>query len=112
MDIRNIKSHRLYKNTFGGKIMIRLSLMKTDGESDLNSLYGSLENIYFSSAERFIESRVNNSTYFLDVKCEVTERGEKVKIKRSSTLKCGASTLKEETVFDDFNGKFEIIKKR
>ena len=83
MEISNVKKHRLYKNSFGGRIMVRLSLIKSEDESAVNMLYEKLCDKYFSSAKSFIESRTDNSTYFLDVIAEKVE-GKDVKIKRMS----------------------------
>ena len=111
MEIINAKSHRLYKNLSGGRIMVRLSLPKTDGESSVNLLYDKLRDKYFSTAKSFIESRNDNSTYFLDVVFDKVENGENVKIKRSSALKCGASLLKEDITLDIFAKELKRIKK-
>lgn len=112
MKISNVKKHRLYKNSFGGRIMIRLSLIKSESESVVNMLYEKLCDKYFSSAKSFIESRTDNSTYFLDVICDAAEEGELLKIKRSSALKCGASLIKEYIAYDVFDKEGKRIKKR
>ena len=111
MEITNIKKHRLYKSDSGARIMVRLCFLKAEGSCVLNNFYQILQEKYFSSAERFIECRTDKGTYFLDVKCNIADRGKNVKIKRSSTLKCGASLLKEETVFDVFDSELKRIKK-
>ncbi len=105
------RASRLYKNSLGGRIMVRLSLIKTDCESTLNILSDKLADRYFSLAERFVESRKDNYTYFLDVACDMVEEGKIVKIKRSSALKCGASVLKDYTVYDVFEKEAKRIKK-
>lgn len=111
MQILMIKANRLYKNSFDGRIMVRLSLAKTDCDSILNILSEKLANRYFSLAEQFIKSKKDNHTYFLDAKCEVNLDGEALKIKRSSALKCGASLLKEYTVYDVLDKEAKMIKK-
>ena len=112
MEIAKIKTQRLYKNSVGGRIMVRLSLFKGEGDSAMNRLYESLAERYFTLAKNFIDSRADDrSTYFLDVICDKCDGGENIKIKRSSTLRCGASLIKKEDVFDVFDSSLKEIKK-
>ena len=103
MHILNKKVKRLYKNGVGGKILVRLSLPTTEEDSDINPLYEVLSEKYFSEAERFIISKNDRYTYFLDVVFSIAEEDKTVQIKRSSALKCGASLIKKEDVFDVFS---------
>jgi len=109
--ILNKKVKRLYKNGVGGKILVRLSLPTTEEGSDINPLYEVLAEKYFSEAERFIISKNDRYTYFLDVVFSIAEKDKTVQIKRSSTLRCGASLIKKEDVFDVFDSSLERIKK-
>ena len=111
MKILTTKSHRLYKNEKGGKIMVRLSLPEGEEGSLISCLYQKMREKYFSVSKRFIEEKNDTHTYFLDVTVEGVD-GEEVKIKRSSALKCGASLIKETTVFDIFDKDMQKLKKR
>ena len=102
MEILNKKAKRLYKNSVGGKILVRLSLPNTEEKSDINTLYEALSEKYFYEAERFISGKDEIYTYFLDVTFCMTQEDKTVKIKRSSALKRGASLVKDETCIDVF----------
>lgn len=102
MHILNKKVKRLYKNGVGGKILVRLSLPTTEEGSDINPLYEVLSEKYFSEAERFIISKNDRYTYFLDVVFSIAEEDKTVQIKRSSALKCGASLIRKEAFIDVF----------
>ena len=111
MEICDFKRQMLYKNERGGRIMVRATLPKCPAQTELNALYSSLMEKYFTAARDFINKTEDSFSYFFDVSYTLEENEKYIKIKRLSTLKVGGKTLKSTLLSDLFDKNGFKLKK-
>ena len=113
MEIYEKKTDALYRNENGDKIMVRISLPRSDSESELDLLYSTLSSSYVKGAVRFIDSikGSDKKCYFLSVGYEAETLGDRLKIKRFARLRVGNMPIKEHVMTDVFDtGTFKLKK--
>ena len=79
--LRDFKRIMVYRNDFGGKIIVKITLPKTECESDINRLYDSISFSYFDSARDFIAKTGDSSVYTLSVEWQAKEKNKTTKRK-------------------------------
>ena len=111
MKIYDKKSQMLYKNEFGGRIMVRITLPRADSECELNSLYDAVMEKYLIAAKEFINKTEEAAVCFFDVSYEREDSEKYIKIKRVSVLKLGGKTVKAAVLKDCFQKENLKLKK-
>lgn len=105
------KSQMLYKNEFGGRIMVRITLPRADSQCELNTLYDAVTEKYLIAAKEFINKTEDAAVCFFDVCYEREDIRKYIKIKRVSMLKLGGKTVKATVLKDYFQKESLKLKK-
>ncbi len=102
MDFSERRANMLYKNSQGGRIMVKITLPQAEDGGQAEKLYSLLLKEYMEAAKKYIERRGDSAFLIFNVTYTRAEDLKYVKINRRSSLTLGGATVSRADYTDVF----------